>query len=1019
MVETIAAFFWAALELPAAVAYVMAWAVVLTASSVISKGLLAPSGPQQSPDPGSRQQLPPAGNNKIPVAYGQAYIGGIITDLSITANNQTLYYCIALSEVTGISSPDTITFGDIFWGGKKCTFDATDKTKVVSLTDISTGEVDTSIAGNLYFYLYANGSNSTSDKNANTSAITVMSDSNLVYKWDATKLMSNCAFAIIKINYNRDAGVTGLQQTKFQVTNSRNKPGDCIQDYLVSTRYGAALPSYQVDAASLADLNSYSDEVITYTPYSGGSATQKRFEFDGTVDTNLTVMQNIQLMASSCDCLVKYNEITAQWGVIVQKSDYTVAMDVNDSNMVSAITVSPIDLSASYNVAECKYPNGAEQDGFSSVTFDLAQIAPSLLFNNEPVNKQSISLYFVNNDVRVQLLANRFLKAAREDLQVICKINYAGIQLEAGDIVTVTNANYGWSAKPFRIIKITEEFGSDGSIIAGLQLTEFNSTIYDDVAITQFHPSPNTGLPAPNVFGTVPAPTIGAQYPASPIPAFYVSVQASYAGIIQYAEIWYSAYQYPTSSQLIFAGTTEINPGGNPYVPGSVMPPVLLSNIPSGDWYFFTRMVNELNSSSYSLASAVIKWRPSTYQFTERYVNIAYADNQSGSGFSLSPRSKIYYGLSNTDSISPSKNPADYKWYLADPTFGSNIYLVYTNRQNRKFSFDTDFAILAAGTAAFVPSSTAQFDPTIWAALPDGTNFIDLDERTGQLISSGTTSVGTGEIQVTNNPDGKVVAQLKQFLDFGGPYQKTSSAATITVDIYGRIVGFEPPDNFYYTNQTFTATSGQTVFTVTRASGYIVGQCLVFKNGLLLDTSEYTDASGSVTLGTGATLNDIVTIISFKSVNSTSGVYASLSRNTATLTAATTYTASGFTLNSGFELLFLNGTVVNEQDYDIIGQDITNFPAPATGKLTVIQWTPNNLSTPNGNPVNLVTYTVIGTTNYPFTYDSNAVNIYENGVLLKQSTDFTTASGSYTLSVTPTTNTNVMVQQTFSRTGAV
>ena len=168
MVETIAAFFWAVLELPAAVAYVMAWAIVITASSVISKGLLAPSGPQQSPDPGSRQQLPPAGNNKIPVAYGQAYIGGIITDLSITANNQTLYYCIALSEVTGISSPDTITFGDIFWGGKKCTFDATDKTKVVSLTDISTGEVDTSIAGNLYFYLYANGSNSTSAKNNNT-----------------------------------------------------------------------------------------------------------------------------------------------------------------------------------------------------------------------------------------------------------------------------------------------------------------------------------------------------------------------------------------------------------------------------------------------------------------------------------------------------------------------------------------------------------------------------------------------------------------------------------------------------------------------------------------------------------------------------------------------------------------------------------------------------------------------------------------------------------------------------------
>ena len=307
--------------------------------------------------------------------------------------------------------------------------------------------------------------------------------------------------------------------------------------------------------------------------------------------------------------------------------------------------------------------------------------------------------------------------------------------------------------------------------------------------------------------------------------------------------------------------------------------------------------------------------------------------------------------------------------------------------------------------------------------MPDGKNIIDLDLRTGQLIETGTTSVGTGEVSVTNTSDGKIVAQLAQYLDFGtGVYSKTSSVAKLTIDIYGRVVGFEEPDSFYFTKQTFTATAGQTVFNVTRSAGYISGQCLVLQNGLLMQTSDYTDTGGStgtVTFATGRTVGSIITIISFKSSNSTSGVYASFTRNSVTLTSANDYTASGFTLNSGYELLFLNGTVVNEQDYDIVGQTITNFPSIVTGDLEIIQWTANNLGTPNGNPVNAVIYTIIGQSNYPFSYDANAFNLYENGVLLVQGTDYTTGTGSFTLATVPTTVSNVLVEQTFARTGAV
>jgi len=110
-------------------------------------------------------------------------------------------------------------------------------------------------------------------------------------------------------------------------------------------------------------------------------------------------------MATCCDCLIKYNEITAKWGVIVQEPDYVTVMDITDSNMISSISITPLDIAASYNVIECKFPDETNQDAFNSSTFDLAEIDPSLLYPNEPVNKVSLSLPLVNNDVQAQYIA--------------------------------------------------------------------------------------------------------------------------------------------------------------------------------------------------------------------------------------------------------------------------------------------------------------------------------------------------------------------------------------------------------------------------------------------------------------------------------------------------------------------------------------------------------------------------------------------------------------------------------------
>ena len=1076
------------------------FAINMVVSAIIARVFISNQPTNNStatPNPGSKQTAPPASDNKLPVIYGTAWTGGALTDMSITNDNQTMYYVISLCEVTNTEnggSGDTFSFGDIYWSGKKVIFDSTDTTKVVSLLDTSTSLSDTTVNGKMYMYLYSNGSNNPT--NTTLTAYQVMTASNLTYQWDSTKNMSNCVFAIIKLTYNASANITGLQQTRFQITNSRKVPGDCFSDYFTSSRYGAAIPTTGIDTTSLAALNTYSNQLINYTNPYGIGLQMKRFEFDGLIDTTQPVMSNLQLMANSCDCLLKYNEITGLWGVIVQSPTYTVAMALDDSNIISAISITPLDISNSFNIAEVKYPDGTQQDSFASVTYDLAVIAPSLLFPNEPSNKQQITLQLVNTDVRAQLLANRFLKSCREDLQVGLNINYVGLQLEAGDIVTVTNSNYGWTAKLFRIAKVTENFGDDGTVSATLQLMEYNETVFNDASITQFTPAPNSGLSNPLTFGTVPAPSVTNSSPIAANPSFVVNVTTSTNGIVQYAEVWYSAYSNPTTAQRYFAGTTAILSDGNQYAPSTSLT-VTLTSIPAGNWYFFTRMVNNLGSSNYSAASSVFQWRPTTFTYVNRYLIVAYATSITGTGLTATRSGATYYGLYNSTTNSFSTNSSDYTWYLAQPSFGTSYYLAYINRTGRTFSFAQSTAAYSAGTAAYVPT-LPQYDQTLWSALPDGINSIDLDARTGQLTKTGTTTVGGGQIAIQNNPDGTLVGSLQQFLNFGGATTYTGTAAQLTIDIYGRVVALIPPDSFYYTSWETTATSGQTVFTPpARAAGYITGQDLIFRNGVLLDTTEYTETNTTFTLSNAAVLGDQIVCISFRAVaagityedlnikyasgtgtatitytalpyqnifagdiitfantgtptqytvssvnlvaktitftGSTSGLtagasiyryraasssYRVFSRFTATLSAASTYTPTTWSFNSGYEFPFLNGGAVNDQDYDLIGNAFTDFPANSTGNLTVIQFAPNNSGTPAGYQSSVSTNSITGQTIYPFNYTPAYFELYDNGMLQVAGSDYMTGSGSYTLSNTPTNNLNLLQQQTYNGNGA-
>ena len=175
-------------------------------------------------------------DNKISVIYGSAYISPVLFDAKISTDQTTTWYAMAIAEASGdnsytLGNVNSPTNSDIYWGDKKLNFDETDQTKVVSWTD-SNGQTDTKAADKIHMYLYRDGSEA--PLNTTLKAWEVLQDENIdaANQWDTTKKMSKLVFAICKLNYDQDAGITGLAEISATVNNTLSKPGSVIKDYL-------------------------------------------------------------------------------------------------------------------------------------------------------------------------------------------------------------------------------------------------------------------------------------------------------------------------------------------------------------------------------------------------------------------------------------------------------------------------------------------------------------------------------------------------------------------------------------------------------------------------------------------------------------------------------------------------------------------------------------------------------------------------------------------------------------------
>jgi hypothetical protein len=198
------------------------------------------------------------------------------------------------------------------------------------------------------------------------------------------------------------------------------------------------------------------------------------FNINGVVDTSKSVMSNLQNIANACNTWVTFDNATGKWSVIINRDGSSV-VSINESNIVGSMTVSGTGINEFYNGVQFTYPHKDLLDQNDTVTLTIPE---ANRFPNEFENVLNFSADLINDPIQAEYVATVELKQSRIDKVIRFNTDFSMLGVKAGDLVSITNSVYGFDAKQFRILTVSEEDGDDNVLTLGFTAYEHDASIY-------------------------------------------------------------------------------------------------------------------------------------------------------------------------------------------------------------------------------------------------------------------------------------------------------------------------------------------------------------------------------------------------------------------------------------------------------------------------------------------------------------------------------------------------------------
>jgi hypothetical protein len=431
----------------------------------------------------------------IPVIYGTRLVGGTRVFMETSGTDNTyLYMAIVLGEgeindITEIRIDDkTVTWAS----------DLADNTAV----EVGSGDSN--------FYkdsasLIRVEPHFGSDSQTASSLLSTLSS------WGTNHRLRGIAYLALRFTWNQDAfssipKVQALVQGRKVVTLASNlseqtasfstNPAFCLLDYLRNERYGKGIATADIDLQSFYDASQVA--VTQVTPYSGGSDINI-FDCNAVLDTSKKIIDNVRTILKGCRGYLPYTggkyklviETTGSASITLTEDDIVGGYSLNSENKndkFNRVICSFINPDRNFQVDEVQFPP-IDDSGLASAD----QHATMKTADGGFLLEGRFDFQTITSPYQAEEMAEIILRRSREALKLDVNVSGDGYDLAIGDIVNITHASLGFSAKAFRVIAVS--FNEDYTI--GLTLVEYQASHYTWASKAQQSSTPTTTLPNP------------------------------------------------------------------------------------------------------------------------------------------------------------------------------------------------------------------------------------------------------------------------------------------------------------------------------------------------------------------------------------------------------------------------------------------------------------------------------------------------------------------------------------------
>ncbi|MBT9495382.1 MAG: hypothetical protein IV107_24175 [Paucibacter sp.] len=264
-----------------------------------------------------------------------------------------------------------------------------------------------------------------------------------------------------------------------------DNPALCAYDYLLDVA-GFGVTAAEVDEASVIAAANACDVTTSFTT---GAVTTSgaRYTCNGLFKASAA---KEAILLDICESMAGWASYGGNWRIIAGSWSPAV-MDLTDADLHGSINIVQAGEPSSelFNSVRGQYiPSGsavaADVEPYSNATFVTAD--GRKLWTD-------VELPFTNQKARAKNLCRIKVEQSRNGLVIFFPAKLRAWRLQTGDRVTVTSAEYGFSAKIFRVTDW--QFGLRSPV--GLTLQEDNAEAYDEADAAVADPTPNTNLPNP------------------------------------------------------------------------------------------------------------------------------------------------------------------------------------------------------------------------------------------------------------------------------------------------------------------------------------------------------------------------------------------------------------------------------------------------------------------------------------------------------------------------------------------